>query len=110
MLHLIVYAAAAAFGALLSASLMKDVQQRIARWLRENGLANSALMDAVVFLDKVGTRIRASVKVTTRSQRTEILRIEKTYSIDQIKDPGLRAALQQQGRAQQNVMSLIGTA
>lgn len=110
MYHLIIYAAIAALGALVSAALLKDVQQRVARWLRENGLANSALMDAVLFLDMVSTRIRAKVKIVTRSQRHEILMIERTYSIDQIEDARLRAALQQRGRAEQNVLSLFNTA
>jgi hypothetical protein len=110
MYHLIIYAAIAAFGALVSAALQKDVQQRVARWLREHGLANSALMSAVLFLDMVSTRIRARVKIVTRSQREEILMIERTYSIEQIKDAQLRAALQQRGRAEQNVLSLFNAA
>jgi len=113
MYHLIIYIICAVFAALsvlFLVTLLKDVQRQVARWLRENGLANSALMDAVVFLDRVGTRIRASVKVVTRSRRTEILMLERTYSIEQIKDAQLRAALEQRGRAQQNVMTLFNTA
>src|ERR1700742_396473 len=109
MIDLII-AAVIAFGALLSVTLLKDVQQRVARWLREHGLANSALMEAVVFLDKVGTTIRGRVKVTTRAQGTEVLALERTYSIDQIKDQNLRAELLQQEHAQQNVLSLFDTA
>ena len=113
MLHLIFYAAAAAVAALsglASVTLLKDIQQRVARWLRQNGLKDSALMDAVVFLEKVGTAIRAKVKVTTQSQRTELLMIERTYSIDQITDPQLRAELEQHRHAQQNVMALFSAA
>jgi hypothetical protein len=108
MYHLIVYAVIAAFG-LLSVTMQKDIQRRVARWLRQNGLAKSALMDAVVFLDMVGSAIRARVKVTTRSQHTELLTMEKTYSMDQIPDPQVRAALEQRGHAEQNVMTLFST-
>jgi hypothetical protein len=112
MYHLIVIVIAifAALSALVLASLSKDVQQRVARWLRANGLANSALMDAVVLLDRVGAYIRVGVKVVTQSQRTEILMLERTYSIEQIKDAQLRAALAQRGHAEQNVMTLFNTA
>lgn len=110
MYHLIIYAVIAAFGGLVSVTLQKDIQQRVARWLRQNGLANSALMDAIVFLERVGTAIRATVKVTTRSQRTELLMIERTYSINQIKDTQLRAELEQQRHAERNVMTLFSTA
>ena len=110
MHKLLIAAAVAAFGALVSLALRRAVQQRVARWLRENGLANSALMDAVLLLDMVGTRVRARVKVVTRSYRQEILMIERTYSIEQIKDAQLRAALQQRGQAEQNILSLFNTA
>jgi hypothetical protein len=113
MYHLIIYAAIAAFSglvSLVSVSMLKDVHQRVARWLRQNGLENSALMDAIVLLDNVGTAIRGRVKVVTRSQRTEILMLERTYSIHQIKDPQLCAALEQRRHAEQNVMTLFSTA
>ena len=106
MFHLIIFAVLAAFGALLSATLMTDVQRRIARWLRDNGLADSALMDAIVLLDKIGSGIKVSIRVAT-TQRSEVLTLEKTYSIDQIKDAGLRAELEQRQHAERNVMSLI---
>jgi hypothetical protein len=112
MFDLIIYAVIAFGGlvSLVSVAMLKDVQQRVARWLRQNGLENSALMEAIVFLDKVGTAIRVRVKVVTRSQRTEILMLERTYSIHQVKDAQLRAALQQRGHAEQNVMTLFSTA
>lgn len=110
MIDLIVLGGLAALGALFAVTLSKDVQQRVAQWLREHGLANSALMDAVVYLEKVGSTIRASVRVMTRTQHTEILTLERTYSIDQIDDPAVRAALQQHDRAQQNVMTLFNAA
>jgi hypothetical protein len=108
MYHLIIYAVVAAFG-LLSVTLQKDIQRRVARWLRQNGLAKSALMDAVVLLDRAGSAIRAKVKVTTRSQHTEILTMEKTYPISQVPDPQVRAALEQRGHAEQNVLALFST-
>jgi hypothetical protein len=108
--HLIIYAIIAAFISLVSAALLKDVQQRVARWLRQNGLENSALMNVIIFLDMVGAAIRVSVKVMTRSQRTEILMLDRTYPIHQIKDAQLRAALEQRGHAEQNVITLFSTA
>jgi hypothetical protein len=110
MIHLIVYAAIAGLVSLFSVTLLKDVQQRVARWLRQNALEDSALMEAVVLLDSIGSAIRASVKVATRSQRTAILMIERTYSINQIKDAQLRAALRQRGHAEQNVLTLFNAA
>lgn len=109
MFHLIIYAAIAGLVSLFSAALLRDVQQRVAAWLRQNGLKNSALMSAVVRLDSIGSAIRAGVKVVTRAQRTEVLMIERTYSINQIKDPELRAALQRTGHAEQDVITIFNT-
>jgi hypothetical protein len=113
MIDLIIYAVIAAVGglvSLVSVAMLKDVHQRVARWLRQNNLETSALMEAIVLLDQVGTAIRGRVKVVTRSQRTDILTLERTYSIHQIKDAQLRVALEQRGHAEQNVMTLFSTA
>lgn len=110
MIHLIFYAIAAAIAAAIGASLSSDVKQRVARWLREHGLAKSALMDAVVLLDQVGATIKARVRVTASTRSSETLTIEKTYSYDQITDPQLRAELTRSGHAEQNVLALVSTA
>jgi hypothetical protein len=110
MIHLIIYAIAAAIAAAIGASLSNDVKQRVASWLRQHGLAKSVLMDVVVLLDKVGSGIKARVRVTARNRTSEVLSIEKTYRYDQIKDPQLRAALNRGSHAEQNVLALVSTA
>jgi hypothetical protein len=64
-------------------------------------------MDAVVYLDRVGSGVRGKVKVVTKTKRTEILVLVRTYAIEDIDDPTLRAALARHGQAYQNVMSLF---
>jgi hypothetical protein len=110
MIHLIFYAIAAVIAAAIGASLTNDVRQRVAAWLREHGLANSMLMDAVVLLDNVATGVKARVRVTARNRSSEMLSIEKTYRYDQITDPQLRTALERSGHAEQNVLALVNTA
>jgi hypothetical protein len=110
MIHLVIYAIGAVIAAAIGASLSNDVRQRVARWLRQHGLAKSVLMDAVVLLDKADSGIRARVRVTARNRPSEVLSIEKTYRYDQITDPQLRAELNQRGHAEQNVLALVSTA
>jgi hypothetical protein len=110
MIHLVFYAIGAV-GALvvglIGASMMKDVQQRVARWLRAHGLQKSVLMSAIVKLDQVGVAIRASVQVMAREVPTETLRIEKSYSMSDVKDPALLAALKKSQHAELDAMSLF---
>jgi len=113
MLHLVFYAAAAlvaGVGALVGASLRKDIRQRVARWLREHHLSESKLMDAVLLLDNIDSTIRAKVRVLARDRPAEVLQIERTYSESDIKDPMLLAELRKHQHAEQNVMSLFATA
>jgi hypothetical protein len=111
MIHLIFYAAAAAVtgitAALIGASLAKDVQQCVARWLRKHGLSQSKLMDAVIFLDMIGAVIRARVKVVTREQAPEVIQIERSYAESDIKYPEVLAELRRSRHATLNVMSLF---
>ena len=110
MIHLLFYAVgaiAAGVAALIGTSMMKDAQHRVARWLRERGLNKSRLMEAVVMLAQVGVIIRASVHVRAVEQPAEIIRIERTYSMSDIQDMSLRAALRQSQRAELDIMSLF---
>jgi phosphoribosyl-dephospho-CoA transferase len=110
MIVFIWYALAGIFGALLGASLMKDVHRRVAAWLRQHGLAESHLMHAVVLLDRAGTALRASVKVSARSVPAQTLALERSYPVAQITDPDVLAALKNRGHAELNVMRLFNTA
>jgi hypothetical protein len=110
MIHLIFLAVAAAVGAVIGVSLSTAVQRAVTGWLRDNGLAKSALMDAVVALEKVGNRVKAKVRVTARNHGTKVIAIEKTHSIDDITDPQVRAELERRGRAEQNVLALVRAA
>jgi hypothetical protein len=110
MIHLIFYAAGAVVAgvaALIGASLMKDAQRQVARWLRQHGLAKTQLMDAVVLLDQVGSIIRSSVRVKVAQRPAETLRIERAYSISDIKDTSLLAALRERQHAEVDIMPLF---
>jgi hypothetical protein len=110
MIHLVIYVIAAAVAAAIGSSLSNDVRQRVARWLRQHGLAKSVLMDAVVLLDKMSTGVKASVKITAKNRPIEVLSIEKTYRYEQITDPQLRSELNRRGHAEQNVLALVSAA
>ena len=114
MIHLVIYyaiaGAAVGIAALIGASLMRDVQHRVAHWLREHHLSKTKLMDAVVLLDEVGSTIRASVRVLAQDLSPEVLTIERTYKVSHIKSQQLLADLKQRQHAEQNVMSLFTTA
>lgn len=112
MIQLIYYAiagAAAGISALIGASLMRDVQHRVAHWLREHHLSKSKLMDAVILLDEVGSVIRASVRVLVQDRSPEVLTIKRTYKVSDVKSQQLLAELKQRQHAEQNVMSLFTT-
>jgi hypothetical protein len=103
-------AVATGISALRGVSMMRDVKLTVARWLREHGLSNSYLMDAVVLLDKVGSDIQVSVRITAKTQPAQTIRTERTYSISKVTNPAVRAELEKHGHAEQNVLQLFNTA
>ena len=110
MLQLIYYAivgVAAGVAALIGATLMKDVQHRVARWLQEQHLEQSKLMEAVLLLDQVGSSIRVSVRVMVAGRPAQVLKVDKTYKVTDIKDQQTLAELRRRQHAEQNVLSLF---
>jgi hypothetical protein len=107
MIDLLIFAIAAAVGAAIGVSLSTAVQRAVAGWLRDNGLDKSVLMDAVVALEKVGNRIHAKARVKAKNYGTKVIAIEKTYSIDSITDPQVRAELERRGHAEQDILALV---
>ncbi|GAA0466026.1 hypothetical protein Ade02nite_47140 [Paractinoplanes deccanensis] len=85
-------------------SLTQDVQKSVAAWLRSHGLARSALMDAWVVLANTASGIRGRLRLTTRQYGTQVVVLERTYRLDQIDDPQVRALLRAGSHAEMNVL------
>ncbi|MBV8995062.1 MAG: hypothetical protein JO287_15510 [Pseudonocardiales bacterium] len=105
--YLVVAAAVAAVGAALTVSLWHDISDRVASWLRDHGLEKNSLMDAWVLLDNQISGIRAKLRLVTRQHGSHEVVLERTYRLDQIDDPEVRAQLANRSIAQFNVLDLI---
>jgi hypothetical protein len=107
MIWYLVAAAVAAVGAALTVSLWHDISDRVASWLRDQGLEKSSLMDAWVLLDKTVSGVRAKLRLVTRQHGSHEVVLERTYRLDQIDDPDVRALLASRSMAQFNVLDLV---
>ncbi|EIV90793.1 hypothetical protein [Frankia sp. QA3] len=105
---IIVVGILAALAALVTVALIRDVKLAVAAWLRDRGLAASALMNVLIRLDKVGSRVRASLRIKARRQPRATVVLDETYSMKQIKDSGLLSELNRRGHAQ--VLDLLDLA
>ncbi|MBV8892270.1 MAG: hypothetical protein JO266_09930 [Acidobacteria bacterium] len=105
--YLIAAAVAAVGLAALTVSLWHDISDRVASWLRDYGLEKSSLMDAWVLLDNQISGIRAKLRLVTRQHGSHEVVLERTYRLDQIDDPEVRAQLANRSTAQFNVLDLV---
>lgn len=103
----LVAAAVSAVGAALAISLWHDISDRIASWLRDQGLEKSSLMDAWVLLDNHISGVRAKLRLVTAQHGIHEVVLERTYRLDQIDDPEVRALLAARSMAQVNVLDLV---
>ncbi len=109
MIRLLIIAVLALLGiGVVAATLVlwDQIRDKLSAWLRKKRLHKSALMDAVVCLDKVFGKIRCRLFATTR--RTGRVKIdETTYRMNQISDHKVLAELRKRGQVEQNVLSLV---
>lgn len=94
MIPVVVALVAALFGAAVVVTFWGAVKDAVGAWLRERGLDKSALMSAVVVLDKLAVGIRRRVKVRTAQGLYVVL--DQELRIEDIDDPTIRAMVEQQ--------------
>lgn len=83
-----------------------DIRDRLAGWLRRMGWQKSALMDALVRLDRLAGQVRCRLLATTRAAATH--QIDEThYDMDQIDDAEVKAELLRRGLAERSVLHLV---
>ncbi len=105
----LVIAAVTAVGALLGIGISlfwDDIREKVAAWLRQQGLEKSVLMDAWIKLDNLIGFVRCRIFVKTKTKSEEIVS-EKQYAINEIDDPDVLEELQRRKYAERNIMSLI---
>ena len=110
MLHLVVWALAAvgaAIGTAVVVSMWNDIRDELAGWLRRNGLQRSAVMSALVRLDRSVSGIRAALMIRSRSLGEQQVVLTRSYALADIDDAVVRAELQRRGTATMNVMTLL---
>ncbi len=81
----IITAVIAAVALLFAFYLWNQYRDKIAAWLRENNLERSALMEAVVFFDKVSSYVKTKLQVYTQKTGRRILE-EKTLTQQEVAD------------------------
>lgn len=99
---LIIGAIAAGF----AVAFWDDIRDKVAAWLRQKDLSNSALMDAWVKLDLIAGQIRCQIFGKTKQYGTEKI-AEATYSKDEIRDRDVISQLERIGHMERNIMSEI---
>ena len=93
---------AAALGAGVAITFWDAIRETVAGWLRRRDLEKSALMGAVVLLDRVAVGVRRRIRVRT-ARKVEIIS-EQNLTLDQIDDPDLRALVQQHGQLEVDIL------
>ena len=110
MIDWLVIAAVTAVGSLLGIGIVSlfwnDIRDKVAAWLRRNGLQESILMDAWVKLDSLFTTVRCTIFVKTKTKGVQTVE-EKQLSISEIDDPDVLKELQTKGLSQRNIMTLM---
>jgi hypothetical protein len=99
--------AATATAAVVVVSLRSDVRESIAAWLRAHNRQASFLMDALLFIDRVGVKYQTRILMRTTDNIWARVENERDYSLDEIDDPELVRQLEEAGRAQKRVLGLL---
>jgi hypothetical protein len=81
-----------AVGAAVAGAFWPKIRESVAAWLRNNGLSESALMDAWLALDRIASSVRSRILVKT-AQRGEVVIEERYLTQEEIDDPELREIL-----------------
>ena len=76
---------AAAVGTLIVVKLWDNIRETVAKWLRQQGLAKSDLMDAWVKLDSMVGTVRSRIFVKTE-KTGKIIISETEYNMSEIDD------------------------
>lgn len=83
------------------------VVEAITDWLHDHDLQKSALMDAWIHLERVGTRVRTRI-FTKKKHSARAVRIEeRTVSMDEIDDEDVRRELERRRQCKRHVMHLL---
>lgn len=93
--------------AVLVAVLVDELQFAVARRLRELGLDRGALMDAWVTFSVVSGDIRTALRLRLGDRGEETVLVERTFRLDQIPDPLMRAVLEGAGGIETEITDLL---
>jgi hypothetical protein len=99
----------AASAAAVAYYVWDQYKDKIASWLRQNGLERSALMSAFLQFDKIASRIRQKLVVSASSTGAQIIE-EKELSAEEIaelfsKEPQVADRLRDSNRAELDLIS-----
>ncbi|MCL2929962.1 MAG: hypothetical protein MGG37_18910 [Trichodesmium sp. MAG_R01] len=97
---------AAAVGTLIVVKLWDNIRETVAKWLRQQGLAKSDLMDAWVKLDSMVGTVRSRIFVKTEKTGKTIIS-ETEYNMSEIDDEDVIKELEKQGYYKRKIMDLL---
>lgn len=98
----------AAIGAAIAVSLWNEVRDAIARWLRDHGLAESALMGGFIRFEKVMNQaVRMSATIRTRQYGQTMVITDRQVSPSEINDSEIRASLERNGHATVDLLTVL---
>ncbi|WP_329179202.1 hypothetical protein [Streptomyces sp. NBC_01477] len=103
MIHIVLALVAALAGAAAVVTFWGAVKDAVGAWLRERGLAKSALMSAVVVLDKLAVGVRRRVRLRTAQGLCVIL--DQELGIEDIDDPRIRAMAEKQQHTEIDILN-----
>jgi hypothetical protein len=96
-------------GVAFVAAFWNDIRESVRRWLHNNGLSDSILMDGWVFLEKLVNgmvRIRVWIIRGNRHTTPEVV-TERTVSASELKDAQTVNQLNQTGSARTPLLTLM---
>ena len=102
MIQIVLALAAALIGTAVAVTFWGAVKDAVGKWLRELGLEKSALMSALVVLDKLAVGVRRQVKVRTADGPYVI--IDQEMRLEDIDDPKIRALAEQQPHTEIDIL------
>lgn len=96
------------FSAWVVTKFWPEIKDTVSSWLRERNLDESALMDAVVILDKLVTNVRCRIIVETKKTGKQTVE-EKILTIEELQksDPDIYKELQKKGHVEVDIMELF---
>lgn len=97
---------AAAVGTLIVMQLWDDIRETVAKWLRQQGLEKSALMDAWVKLDSIAGTVRSRIFAKTEKTGETIIS-ETEYEMSEIDDEDVKKQLKERGYFDRDIMDLL---